>query len=271
MLKICTTVLLCSTLLVACNRREPQPPPTLASPAPKLPIVQVSEPPLDRAAVLDAIGRAANAAALGLADQGQADLDGKRFEVRMRFGCPGASADSRTRRWSLDTAKHILRVAVDPEITRDSPELKWVVSGDFEDAEGFWLYRPWLQSAGCVRVENDREAGGEAPGKSEPGIVAEPPRVGIVQIYRETDTRSRRRDRRGLKVTKAMPDAMETGGEGFDLVVEGRLRAQSGQPVISCRVVSDSLPPSCLITGTFDRTAIELPDSHEVLAEWSGS
>ena len=51
----------------------------------RLPVV---EPPMDRAGLLKAVGAAASAGALGQDDaDAQRKLDGKKFEVRIRFGC----------------------------------------------------------------------------------------------------------------------------------------------------------------------------------------
>ena len=51
------------------------------------PPLPIAEPPMNRSAVLQAVAKAASAAALGRDDAAeQRSLDGDRFEVRIRFG-----------------------------------------------------------------------------------------------------------------------------------------------------------------------------------------
>ena len=59
----------------------------------ELPRLPVAEPPMDRAALLIQVAKAASASALGKdISNDLRKLDGKRFEVRIRFGCaPPAS------------------------------------------------------------------------------------------------------------------------------------------------------------------------------------
>lgn len=116
---------------------------------PRLPI---AEPPLDREALLIAALRAASATAVG--DQSgddQRELDGKRFEMRLRFGCGGASdAEQELRRWTFDDESRVLRVRVQPGISVDDPLIEALGGGPYEAVEGFWIRRPWVLTAGCA-------------------------------------------------------------------------------------------------------------------------
>src|ERR1700741_3492845 len=88
--------LLASAILIASCRASEQEPTSSErsvneSVTAELPAIPVVEPPLDRAALLLAVARAPSATAIGAEDRvSQRELDGKRFEMRIRFGCPGA-------------------------------------------------------------------------------------------------------------------------------------------------------------------------------------
>ncbi|MDQ3144262.1 MAG: hypothetical protein M3Q57_05210, partial [Pseudomonadota bacterium] len=68
------------------NAVEPAPAPTSVLPLP--------DPVLDRAALLGAVAQAASAFAAGADDrEAQGALDGRRFVVKLRFGCRGPAAE----------------------------------------------------------------------------------------------------------------------------------------------------------------------------------
>src|SRR5688572_18646717 len=80
------------------------------APAPDSPVLP-RQPPLDRAGLFAAVARAASAEASG-ADDGSAQrmLDGRQFELRLRFGCGGPSAQLRDDwlGWSFDSERRTL-------------------------------------------------------------------------------------------------------------------------------------------------------------------
>src|SRR5690606_32843882 len=117
-------------------------------------VLPVAEPPLDRSELLLAVAQAASDFAAGHDDATrQRALDGRLFEVALRFGCSNDGDDARL--WSFDAPTRVLRVRVAPELSADSPEVTRLELGDFEAIEGFWVRRPWLLEAACPapRVE----------------------------------------------------------------------------------------------------------------------
>ena len=255
-----------------------------------LPSLPAVEPPLDRAAVLLAVEQAASAAALGRDDRAeQAKLDGKRIEVRIRFGCPEAVSDVRDApfqvRFSPDDRTLRLRAA--PDVT--SKEMA-IASGaaetdSIEQVEGFWIRRPWLLEAACPVSKSvagtqqpkpeqgskssakDKDA---APPTEQPATATlGSPRVGIAQYFTEQDSRLNRRDGRPYETTKALAEDEQPSEVGYNLVLAGRLRALPKGPVISCRPTNINQPPSCIVFAQIDSVRIERPDSGSVLAEWS--
>lgn len=251
------------------------------------PSLPVAEPPMDRGTLLQAVGRAASATALGQDDaNAQRRLDGKRFEVRIRFGCasgaplPDGDAPFNVR---FDQEDRTLRVRAAPDLTRKDPAVAPLASQSIEAVEGFWMRRPWLLADGCpVSSSSQRTAEGDPPTDVPPlqdvvrgaaGEDARPAayrlRVGIAQFFTEADSRTGRREERAYEASKVLAESERPSAGGYNLVLSGRLRRLSGGQVISCRVTNADAPPECVVSAEFDRVRIEVPSTKNVLAEWS--
>ena len=257
-------------------------------PAP--PRIPLPDPPLDRAALLTAIGRAASAHATGADDtQVQRPLDGKPFELRIRFGCRGPSNELRNEEagWSYDREKGTLRVRATPTISRQDEVAAQVGGEAFEAIEGFWLARPWLLEAACpataaVKAAPATPEAAGAPAKPPASAAADAtaeaeadaapatvlPRYGIAQFFTATDSRTRQRSMRPYEAVETLKPNEPVGSQGFDLVLSGRLRALPDKRVVACVSGGADLPPSCIVSADFDRVRIERADSREIVAEW---
>ncbi len=252
----------------------------ITSPADRLP---VAERPLDRAALLMAAARAASAAALGRVDTDQRRLlDGKRFEVRIRFGCPSdlpPTAGSARFEVKFDEIDRMLRIRAAPDIRVDDPLMASIGGETVEAVEGFWLRRPWLLADGCPPAPppppadpNPKQAAAET---EEKDAAATPPapaptyRVGIAEFFTEADSRAGRRDGRAYEATKVLGGVQRPSDIGYNLVLSGRLRQSPSGQVITCIAASPDESPQCLISADFDRVRIEAPATREILAEWS--
>src|SRR5262245_22906588 len=105
------------TLVSGCKQQQPATPEidiTASESAPKAVALPVAEPPLDRQAILLAASQAASNYALGQDDaEPQKQLDGKRFAMRLRFGCEGPAANaSGARSWTFDEKRRVLSFKV---------------------------------------------------------------------------------------------------------------------------------------------------------------
>lgn len=261
------------------------------------------EAPLDRAALLAAVAQAASAATLRQDDNViQRALDGKQFEIRIRFGCSGPAEDLRATGigWTYDADGQVLRVRAMPTLGTDDPLVRSITPEQIETVEGFWLRRPWVLQAACPRpapqppAEPDAGPGEERQGepkrvpeqkKREPQPKQQPqqpqassapiqsfPRIGIAQFFAADDSRAIRRDGRAYQATKTLEaPANGVGDQGFDLVLSGRLRAVPGGAVIRCVPNAAEAPPDCIVGAQFDRVWIERPQTRELIAEWANS
>jgi len=267
---------------------QEQEPAAAASSPPKKLVLPVAEAPLDRETLLLAALRAGSARASGIDDSGdQVKLAGRRFELRIRFGCPtGAGALDASPGWmaSFEEPRRILRLRVDPDINEETPLLRDAAEGAFEDASGFWLRRPWMLTASCPPLPpapepspsasttpSDKPAAkttDKSPPPPEPAISF--PRVGIVQGYTADDPRTHRA-RQAYEVTRRLAADLQPSTKGYDLVLAGRLRRLPQGKVITCRQEQRDQPPACLVTVAFDRIALTSGDTGEEVADWTGT
>lgn len=265
-------------LLPACQAQDDQVPEPAAS-SPALPALPVAEAPMDRRDLLLAAIHAASAAAAGVSDtQAQRQLDGKRFELRLRFGCPdGPAREDAGRRATFDEEGRLVQLEAASEISTATPLVEYLNDGSFEAAEGFWISHPWILEPACPAVPAGampsaspagppaRTSATAAPSLPSP---AEPVRqVGIVQLFTASDTRTHRRDNRAYQVTERLPENEHPSPSGYDVVIEGRLQALPDGRVIVCRA-NIGRAPSCLISARLEQVAIVRADTEATLAEW---
>ena len=254
-----------------------------------LPPLPIAEPPMNRSAMLSAVAKAASALALGRDDVAeQRSLDGKRFEVRIRFGCAasvGSASAAGPFNVRFDEEKRTLRIRATPDLSQADPRVAALGGEAVEAVEGFWMYRPWLLEAGCPAAPaappapSEAKSEGPAPAVATAVEAEERPRtaapstagqrVGIAHFFTKTDSRAGRRDSRAYEATKVLPEGRQPSRAGYDLVLSGRLATVSGGKVINCRIQGPNMPPECIVSAQFDRVRIETPGTKEVVAEWS--
>ena len=264
-----------------------------------LPSVPKPQPPIDRAALLAAVTEAASSTAAGTEmPKSVGSLDGRQFEIRIRFGCSGPAADLTERwlGWSFDPEVRRIRVRAMPTISSDEPLVEQIGDEQVEAVEGFWVPRPWLLAPVCPAAvaarrataeeqsqatENQQQAQLAAREKQQPAKAAEDPaadevreplpaapRIGIAQFFTKEDPRSRRRDMRPYQAAHTLPEGQALSSQGYNLVLSGRLRALPARGVIHCISRSADTPPECIVSAEFLRVWIEKPDSRAVIAEW---
>lgn len=287
--------------LAGCDRQQPPAEDNAAEePVLNLPAVPRPDPPIDRASLLAAIAEAASATAAGAQlPETVRSLDGRQFELRIRFGCRGPATELRGRwlGWSFDPEKRRIRVRAKPTISIDDPLVAKFSGEEFEAVEGFWIPRPWLLQPVCPAAA----AVQSSPGEGQPGSQANArvaanqqqpaasargsddnppeeseqsvppvPRIGIAQFFSSDDPRTRRRDARPYEASHTLPEGKAISPQGYNLVLSGRLRALPGRGVIQCSARGADTPPECVVSAEFLRVWIEQPGTREVIAEWGG-
>jgi len=220
------------------------------------------DPVLDRAGLLLAVVRARSAVAAGMDDGAlQRELEGRRFEFRIRLGCTIGAPRTAGARATFDPEARRVEISAQPDLTLEEPAVAAIAAGGFEAAEGFRVAAPWLLVPHC--------AGRGAPAPVLPS--ASPPGlVGLVQFFTAADPRSGRRDGRAYAARETLPEGSGAPAPGsWELVLSGRLQALPGGRVIACAPAGPGEPPACIVSVRFDRAAIVNRVTGDQLAEWS--
>lgn len=294
--------------LAACQQEPASEINAAEEPASNVSIIPKPRPPIGRASLLTAVAEASSATAAGAEmPESVRSLDGRQFEIRIRFGCRGPVTDFAERwlGWTFDSEQRRIRVRATPTLSGDDPLIQRIGSERVEAVEGFWIPRPWLLEPVCPagaavqsrsREEQQQSADEDSTGQQqarreqpdagnraesdessqEPQAdpVGEPvptaPRIGIAQFFTREDPRSRRRNMRPYQSAYTLKEGEALSSQGYNLVLSGRLRALPGQGVINCIASGADLPPECVVSAEFLRVWIEKPDTREVIAEWGG-
>lgn len=223
---------------------------------------------LDRGDLIALVAQAADATAAGKAlPPDIAQARGRRFAIRLPFGCAGAAdPDSLApMRWRYDEGEKALRLHAAPVAwtTGDWWPTPLAAPVSIEAIEGFWLERPWTSSDACppaeVQVQSD-----VSPGPPPTRTLA------LAQFFKADDARRGRREGKAFEaVLKVAPDAVRAE-QGFRLRVSGRIEnIPDGAPVLCHQRAGPDQRPVCVIAMTVDEVAIENGVSGEVLATWS--
>jgi hypothetical protein len=205
---------------------------------------------LDRQDVILAALSATTATALGNDDHAaQAQLKGRKFEVHLRFGCPGMSNVARS--LVYDDKEQVLRAKVRSDLAEQPLPISDLLYRKYEGAVGFALGQPWLLSAGCPQPVFAKMASGQ-------------PTIVIAQLFTADESRAQRPGGE-YELTKPMKPE-EVPKEGLDLIVSGRLSELADGRSIHCGARDGA--PVCMVAVNIDRVAFARPGSDEPLGEW---
>lgn len=228
--------------------------------------IPAPEQPLDRERLLLAVAQARSAYAAGADDRAaQAELDGDRFELRIRFGCgapPAAPAGNPSVRH--DAAARTVELSASADLDLSDSVVAATAGDGIEAVEGIWLTRPWLLQAACPRAASSSpdEHAREAPAQG-------PHEIGIAQFFTPDDSRVGRRGQRSYRHVVRFQEGQDPARpQGYDLVLTGRLRAGPAGRVIRCAAPRSSAMPACLIAAEFEEVRMEDAERREVLARW---
>jgi hypothetical protein len=259
--------LLLIATLAACERKSEPDPGNSVAPAKeedrplKLPAaIPTPSPELDRAALLTAVARAASAYAAGQDDrEAQAELAGRGFTLKIRFGCGGAAANAElgAMGWRYDEEEQRLTIRARPDIDAENATLKGLPEGAVEAVEGFWIPQPWLLTDACPAQP------------AAPGAAPATPSVGIAHYFTADDSRVQRRSERSYEIVRRADPAILPPAGGFNLVLAGRLEAWPQAGVIRCGGSGGAARPVCIVSAEFDRVAFENPETGQTVAQWS--
>lgn len=224
---------------------------------------------LGRSDIMALASAAADAAAAGRAPGPEvAQAAGRRFELRLPFGCNGPAPESSDAgmRWRYDAADQALRVHVDPVSwsaddwwPRDTPE-------EVDAIEGFWISRPWTSSEACPASGQTPSAAGSEP------VMLPGQTLAIGQMFFASGGRGGRRDGEPYEAVVRVPENQLSASKGFHLQLSGRIARTPGGGPVQCRQPErPEQRPVCLISVVIDEVAIENAASGAPLATWDVS
>lgn len=253
------------------TEREPvaAPPPPVVAAAPALPPAPVEEERgvLDRGDLIALAAAAADAAASGRGVPPEVlAANGRRFELRLPFGCDGPANETSQApmRWRYDPAEQVLRVQVVPIVWTAADWPTAAATPDVEAVEGFWVARPWSASEACTAAAASPQATGTDP-VTLPGQT-----LAIAQFFAAGDTRQGRRDGRPFQTSKRVAPAELAAAAGFRLRLSGRIGNVPGGGPAQCRQPGGpEQRPICVVAATMDEVALENPTNGEILATWN--
>jgi hypothetical protein len=246
--------------------RAPVAPAPALAPAPAPAAMQdLPVPPLDRAdLVQDANAAAAAYSNAATSSPIRSPLIGRRFVVRIPFGCNGPGAPSATGQADveLDPATNTLKLLVRPSIWTNLPVVQDLATvNKIETVEGFWIPRPWVNSEAC-------------PPKRDVALPATPTpiaaqTVGLARIFEKGGSRILMRGDQPYQFSRKLgKDDAELLSDTYRLVLEGRLVGFGNGQASHCWSESADHRPICLYAVEYDRVAFEDARTGAVLAEW---
>jgi hypothetical protein len=232
---------------------------------------------LGRAGLIALASSAADAAASGRPpDPAVVQAEGRRFELRLPFGCAGEAAEDsdESMRWQYDADSETLRIVVAPE--EWSADYWWpdVEEPGVDAVEGFWLERPWTASETCPQRADELASGRAATPKADADAAEEEGAgertLALGQIfYTEGPRRGRRQGDPYQAVVRVSRDALDSS-QGFRLKLTGRLARNLREAPVWCRQVGSARSrPVCLVSVIVDEIAIENPSTGEIIAQWT--
>ncbi|MGZ8284416.1 MAG: hypothetical protein ACXW27_03025 [Allosphingosinicella sp.] len=222
---------------------------------------------LGRADLIALAAAAADAAAAGR-DPGPeiAQADGRRFELRLPFGCTGPAGEDAAApmRWRYDSKAEALRISVDPVVWTARDWWPAEAANGVEAIEGFWIARPWTSSEACPQG-GERSAGDGMAAVTLPGQT-----LAVGQIFMAESGRGGRRDGKPYGAVVRVAEGQLDSTGGFRLRISGRIaRTGNAGPVRCRRPAGPEQRPICLVSVVMDEVAVENSASGETLATWS--
>lgn len=224
------------------------------------PAVTIPTPLLGRADLLAAVRTAADAFATGRqVAPDVAALAGRRFELRLPFGCDGPAPDGAPLGWRYDDRAETLRVRVTP-VRFDTGWLAPEIAKDVDAVEGFWIDRPWTTSEDCP------------PDRTEvPARAVQPERtVALVQFYGSEGSRAGQRDGDAYEAVEKVALDSAAFAQGLRVRLSGRISSVPGSagPVLCRTAETPDTRPVCLVAVVLDQVAIDNPATGATLATW---
>lgn len=276
-------LLLAAPGLAQCDRDRPEP-------APEAPVA--APPPqataLNRAEMIAALARAASTYASG--ETPREMLAGRRFVVRLPFGCQGA-AETPDRpgfaSWSRSPDGQSIELRLTPADWLASPPVEGGdLAGAWANVDGVWITRPWLSRDSCpppppaispmpfTPPQDDEQPQVESQPPVTPPLLTPPPaspQTAGLALYSPIDGSriGRRQGQPYVHLIRGEADQpAQPSPRVWRVLIEGRIGAFPDGRSIRCRIEGRDVRPVCVAAVQIDKLAFEDGSSGRQLAEW---
>lgn len=243
--------------------------PVVPSAPPPAPAIE--PPPLGVLGRSDLIGLAAlasDATAAGRAVGAEVgEFAGRRFELRLPFGCsgPASKTSEAPMRWRYDEGAEALRLHVSPASWSAADWWPASSSRGAGTVEGFWIARPWTSSEECP-------VAGETSGTTGAQPVTLPGQTLAVGQFFPATAPEEQRERTAYDAVVRIPRGELDTSKGFRVRISGRIAQLADAGTVRCRQpLGAEQQPICLVGVITDEIAIENAASGKTLATWNVS
>jgi hypothetical protein len=243
---------------------------------PPRPVAAVSRPdiasrllpplPLTRHDLIAGAIRAAGLfAAKGVLPGGADPLVGRRFSIRLPFGCGGVAAGFGALQMSVayNAVNRSVALTAQPGAWAGLPLMQNLPNAEsLERVEGFWIPRAWTDDDSCSL--HTPAIGAAVP--TAPTAQT----VGLAQLFESGGSRAGQHGQQPYSFTRKLPDdAAAILGHSYWLVLEGTVTGYTDGQALHCWQESPEHQPVCIFAVRFDRVAFQDADSGETLATWT--
>ena len=254
----------------ATTDRAPEPiaAPPVAAPLPKpAPAPETSRGVLARSDLIALAASVADAVAAGHDPADDVDdVDGRRFELRLPFGCGGPADENSNApmRWHHDADENVLKIHVAPMVWTAADWWPHSPPPAVSAIEGFWIARPWTASEQCPARDEGPAAVGAEP-VTLPGQT-----LALGHVISAEEAGEGKRQRKAYEASiRVSREELDTS-KGFRLRISGRIdRMPNGGPVRCHQPAGAEQRPICLIGVVMDEVAIENAATGKTLAIWT--
>ena len=208
--------------------------------------------------------------AIAYADSGKlpdgADpLVGRRFSVRLAFGCNGLQGEAASVQATVnyDADNQSVTLTAQPGSWISLPQIQSLSNlTDIEAVDGFWIPRPWADREDCPPQMNYSLPATPTPQTAQT--------LGLAQIFKAGASRIiEHADKPYTFTRKLSADRSTLLNHSYRLVLEGVITGFADGRAIHCWVEAADHAPVCLYAVSFDHIAFEDGDTGEILANWN--
>lgn len=240
-------------------------PTPIPAPAPAPPVAKTPSPLNRSELILDARQAADDFAASGRMPSGIDPLVGRRFSIKIPFGCGGLQTyygpSQMLVTYSADNQS--VTLAATPGVWTAMPLVQELSNAsELDSVEGFWIPRPWTTSQSC-------------PPKIDYPLPATPtppasPTLGLAQFFEKGQSRiPQHADHPYAYTRKVSSDDASLLGHSYRLVLEGTITKYMDGRALRCWMEAPDHQPLCVFAVRLDHVAFEDADTNDVLANWN--